>query len=98
MTEIANQPQQQPQQPNPPTRAEIQLILWNNCRYIGEIIEDFKTGKKAPSKKWSQIVYLMQGQNTLLKTLLESIKDSEIDELAKQLAEIKEAMKQKGTA
>ena len=78
------------------TRAEIQLMLWDNCKYLNVIINDFKDGKKAPSKKWNSIVYLMQGQNTLLKTLLDSIKDSEIDDLTKQIAEIKTALEKKG--
>jgi hypothetical protein len=38
----------------------------------------------------------MQGQNSLLKTLLESLKDSEIDQLTQQIAEIKAALEKRG--
>ena len=41
-------------------------------------------------------MYFMQTQNALAKTLLDSIKDSEIDDLAKQVAEIKAVLEKKG--
>jgi len=99
MTETQKTLTDQPKQPdNPPSRAEIQLMLWNNCKYITQIIDDFKTDKKKPSKKWTNLVYFMREQNGLCKTLLDSIKDSEIDDLTRQIAEIKEFLAKKGVA
>lgn len=98
MTETQKTLTEQPEQPIPPTRADIQLMLWNNCKYITQLIDDFKTDRKKPSKKWTSIVYFMQTQNGLCKTLLDSIKDSEIDDLTRQIAEIKEVLAKKGVA
>jgi hypothetical protein len=41
------------------------------------------------------MVYFMREQSGICKTLLDSIKDSEIDDLAKQVAELKELMEKK---
>jgi hypothetical protein len=71
-------------------------MLWDNCKYINQLIDDFKTGKKAPSKKWTNLVYFMREQSGICKTLLDSIKDSEIDALALQIAELKALMEKKG--
>lgn len=96
MVENANNPAIEPQQHNPPSRVDIQLLLWSNCKYLSELIDDFKTDKKKPSKKWTNLVYFMQGQNALAKTLLDSIKDSEIDDLTRQILEIKAVLEKKG--
>lgn len=99
MTETQKTLTEQPKQPdNPPSRAEIQLMLWNNCKYITQLIDDFKQDRKKPSKKWTNLVYFMREQNGLCKTLLDSIKDSEIDDLTRQIAEIKEVLAKKGVA
>jgi hypothetical protein len=70
-------------------------MLWNNCKDITQLIDDFKTDKKKPSKKWTNLVYFMREQSGICKTLLDSIKDSEIDDLAKQVAELKTLMEKK---
>lgn len=98
MTETVNNPTEQPKQDNPPTRAEIQLMLWNNCKYINQLIDDMKAGRKLPAKKYTNLIYFMQGQNAMCKTLLDSIKDSEIDDLTRQVTEIKEALNKKGAS
>ncbi|MFA5365977.1 MAG: hypothetical protein WC325_12410 [Candidatus Bathyarchaeia archaeon] len=97
MTEPQNNPQEQLKKGTPPSRVEIQLMLWDNCKYITELIADFKANRKQPCKKWTNIVYFMQSQNALGKTLLDSIKDSEIDDLTKQIQEIKTTLENKGT-
>lgn len=98
MTETQKTLTEQPKQAIPPNRADIQLMLWNNCKYITQLIDDFKQDRKKPSKKYTSIVYFMQTQNGLAKTLLDSIKDSEIDDLTRQIAEIKEVLAKKGVA
>ena len=99
MAETTTQPQNSVKPSDSPivTRAEIQLMLWDNCKYINQIIDDFKTEKKKPSKKWTNLVYFMREQSGICKTLLDSIKDSEIDDLAKQIAEIKATLEKRGS-
>jgi hypothetical protein len=96
MSENVNQSTEQPKQDSPPSRAEIQLMLWDNCKYISQLIDDMKAGRKLPAKKYTNLIYFMQGQNAMCKTLLDSIKDSEIDDLTKQIAEIKAVLEKKG--
>lgn len=99
MTETSFKPQTENKPTDSPvvTRAEIQLMLWNNCKYITQLIDDFKTDRKKPSKKWTNLVYFMREQSGICKTLLESIKDSEIDALAVDIAEIKAELAKKAT-
>lgn len=95
MTENTLEQQKPLKQLNPPSRADIQLLLWSNCKYITQLIDDYKTDKKKPSKKWTSIMYFMQTQNSISKTLLDSIKDNEIDDLTRQIAEIKETLQKR---
>ena len=79
--------------PLPVARATIQLELWNNCVFLTELKQDFIAGKRKPSKTWTNICYFIQTHNAVAKTLLDSIKDREIDDLTRAVEEIKKELK-----
>ena len=85
MTKTTIQATDKLQTVNLPSRSDIQLLLWRNCQFIGALIEDFKTERKKPGKKWTHIIFFMNAQNGLAKTLLESIKDAELESIEKRL-------------
>ena len=81
--------------PLPIDRITIQLELWKNCEFLTELKQDFIAGKRKPSKTWMNICYFIQTHNAVCKTLLDSIKDSEIDQLTRDVEEIKRELQKK---
>jgi hypothetical protein len=77
MTETPNTPTIQPKQIDTPLpcKADLQLLLWNNCKYLKDTIELLKTSDRKVSKKYGVIVALMNAQSGYAKVLLESMKE-----------------------
>jgi hypothetical protein len=78
-----------------PTRQDVLLLLWNRSKWIADKIDNSHT-KFTPQLE-TRVRYA-KTECQFYQAILDGLKDVEIDELAKQLAEIKEAMKQKGVS
>ena len=81
--------------PLPVDRVTIQLELWNNCKFLTQLKQDFIVGRRKPSKTWTTICYFIQTHNAVCKTLLDSVKNSEIDVLTRDVEAIKKELEKK---
>lgn len=75
-----------------PNRVNIQIELWGDVQFLKHLQVDLVEGRKAPSKRWTNVMYLIQTKASLCDKLLDSIKDSEIEQVKCDIAEIKEAL------